>query len=141
MTAASARPVTCQSCGAHASPGPTPTPPVCGCGASLPWIVDATDASLPTDLECGTPVLIDFWAPWCGPCLMMKPHVEAMAGQFAGRLKVIMVNADTCFGSVQAFRVSSYPTLVLGRDRRRADTIVGALAPQQLAQRIATLVG
>ncbi|HVD88787.1 MAG TPA: thioredoxin domain-containing protein, partial [Jatrophihabitantaceae bacterium] len=69
--------------------------PRCGkCQARLPWVVNASDADFDSVVEAATiPVLVDMWAPWCGPCRMVSPALEQIAGEFAGRLKLVKINA------------------------------------------------
>src|SRR5690348_8110408 len=70
--------------------------PRCGnCRAPLPWIVDAGDDTFAAVTETSTvPVLVDLWAPWCGPCRMVSPALETLAGDLAGRIKLVKVNVD-----------------------------------------------
>ena len=69
--------------------------PRCGkCHEPLRWVVNATDADFASVVEAATvPVLVDIWAPWCGPCRMVSPALEQLAGEFAGRMKLVKVNA------------------------------------------------
>src|SRR5688572_33147009 len=70
--------------------------PRCGkCHTPLPWVVNATDTDFASVAEAATiPVLVDVWAPWCAPCRMVSPALEQLAGELAGRLKLVKVNAD-----------------------------------------------
>jgi thioredoxin 2 len=97
------------------------------CHADLPWLVAAGDADFDAAVATSpVPVLVDVWAPWCGPCRMVSPVVEQMARDRAGRLKVVTVNADEAPGVSARLGVRSIPTLVLYADGRERDRTVGA---------------
>lgn len=72
------------------------------------------------------PVLIDFWAPWCGPCRTMSPIIDAVAAENAGRAKVVKVNVDEEPELARQFGVMSIPTLVLVKDGKTVSTLIGA---------------
>jgi thioredoxin 2 len=102
--------------------------PRCGaCRADLPWLVDAGDTEFDAAVrQSRLPVLVDVWAPWCGPCRMVTPVVEQLAGERAGRLKVVKVNADEARRVAGSLRARSIPTLVLFVDGAERDRVVGA---------------
>jgi thioredoxin 2 len=130
----------CPGCGARNRLGAPPpgSVPRCGkCKAALPWLVTGSDASLRSDLDAATPVLVDFWAPWCGPCRVVAPTLEALAREWAGRLKVVKLNIDENPQTAAHYRVQSIPTLMLFRDGQPVETVVGALPRAALAQRLA----
>jgi thioredoxin 2 len=80
-------------------------------------VVDADDASFPEVGEASaTPVLIDLWAPWCGPCRMVSPALEQLARELAGRLKLVKVNVDESPAISQRFQVQGIPTLLVLKD-------------------------
>jgi thioredoxin 2 len=113
---ATARVVVCQNCKTKNRVAPVASGvPRCGrCQSPLPWIVDATDDDFEAVADQATvPVLVDLWAPWCGPCRMVSPALEQLAGELAGRLKLVKVNADVAREVSRRFEVQAIPTLVL----------------------------
>jgi thioredoxin 1 len=71
------------------------------------------------------PVLVDFWAPWCGPCKALAPVIEELAGEFDGKVKVVKVNTDDCPQLAQEFHISGIPTLLLMKNGTVAEQLVG----------------
>ncbi len=115
-------------------------PRCASCKADLPWIADATDAGLAATLDTSSLVLLDLWAPWCGPCRMVAPVLERLAGRYAGRLKVVKVNVDDNPATARAYDASSIPTLVMIRDGRVVGRVVGAQPEAVLAAQVEPLL-
>ena len=111
--------------------------PHCGaCGEPLPWLVNATDASFAYEARSSVAILVDLWAPWCGPCRVIGPMLENMAAEYAGRIKVVKVNVDENPALAQQFQATSIPTMIVIKDERVVDRIVGALPPNDLKMRL-----
>ena len=89
--------------------------PTCGnCHQALPWIADAGDQDFAAIAENSSLfVLVDFWAPWCGPCRMVSPALEKLAEEFAGRVKLVKVDVDSAPALSQRFEIQAVPTLLL----------------------------
>ncbi len=85
------------------------------------------------------PVLVDFWAPWCGPCRMVEPVLSALAAERAGSLKVVKVNVDENPALASRYQAMSIPLLVIMRDGHEVDRVVGAVPKSQIEQRLATV--
>lgn len=83
-------------------------------------------------LHSSVPVLVDFWATWCGPCRMIAPVVAELAEEYAGNLKVGKINVDEEIDLANRFRITSIPTLLLFRDGKLVKTIVGYRSKEQL---------
>jgi thioredoxin 1 len=99
---------------------------------------NTTDASFKTDvLEAGVPVLVDFWAPWCGPCRAVAPVLEQLATELAGRVKIVKVNVDENNEVAGALGVRSIPTLVVFKGGQAVEGAVGALSKAQMLEFLA----
>ncbi|MBM3294670.1 MAG: thioredoxin [Candidatus Aminicenantes bacterium] len=100
-------------------------------------IIEVTDANFEAEvLKSDLPVLVDFWAPWCGPCRMMAPILEAAAETMAGRVKFAKLNTDENGKTAQDFSIMAIPTLILFAKGAEKDRIVGILPQPQLEARL-----
>ncbi|MEO5565405.1 MAG: thioredoxin TrxA [Luteimonas sp.] len=95
----------------------------------------ATDADFDQAvLQSGQPVLVDFWAPWCGPCKMIAPVLDQLASEYAGKVKVVKLDIDQNHNTAMKYHVRSIPMLLLFKDGQVHSTQVGAVGKAQLAQ-------
>lgn len=108
----------------------------CGkCHADLPWLVDATAEQYSAVVgESTVPVLVDLWAPWCGPCKAVAPVLESLAVERAGKLRIAKVNVDEEPSVSAQLGVQGIPTMVLYRDGVEIARQVGALPADRISQ-------
>ncbi|MCB1665699.1 MAG: thioredoxin TrxA [Pseudomonadales bacterium] len=104
-------------------------------------IVQISDASFEQDvLQAPGPVLVDFWAEWCGPCKMIAPVLEELADDYAGKLTIAKLNIDSNIATAPKYGVRGIPTLMIFKNGEVAGTKVGALSRSQLAAFIDSVI-
>jgi thioredoxin 2 len=119
--------------------------PVCG-RCKTPLAVSAhpltvTDSNFAAEVEQSPlPVLLDMWAPWCGPCRMIAPIIEQLAAELAGRVRVAKLNTDENPMTASRFSVRSIPTLLVLKEGREVDRLVGALPKQEILRRLQAVI-
>ena len=121
--------VTCSNCQTkNRVPVASTGHPRCGkCKSSLPWVVDAGASDFAEIADQATlPVLVDVWAPWCGPCRMVTPVLEQLASEMAGQIKLVKVNADEAPRLSQRFEAQAIPTLLVMKNGQVVEKQVGA---------------
>lgn len=119
----------CEHCGrTNRVPSSAKGTPRCGnCHEPLPWIAEADDRTFGEVAEqAAVPVVVDLWAPWCGPCRMVSPALEQLARELAGRVKLVKVNVDDSPETAQRFAVQAIPTLLVMRKGEVAARQTGA---------------
>ncbi len=127
--------VACPSCGVkNRVPADAAGVPRCArCHEPLPWIVDADSTDLDRIVASSRlPIVIDLWAPWCGPCRTVSPLLEQLAREMAGRIRLVKVNVDQAPAVQARFGVQGIPTFVLLEKGREAGRLVGARPLEEL---------
>ena len=127
--------IKCPNCGKtnRVRPAASGVPHCGSCGAALPWLTESGEAEFSAVVEQSTlPVLVDFWAPWCGPCRVVSPVVEQIAKDMPGKIKLVKVNTDNAPNLSQRFGIRGIPTLILFDHGKAAARVTGALGAPAL---------
>lgn len=104
-------------------------------------LIEGTDSNFEKEvMQSDLPVLVDFWAPWCGPCRMVGPIVEEIANDLAGKVKVVKLNTDENQQVSAAFGIRSIPTLGIFQNGKVVDGVIGAVPKQVLMQKLAPYI-
>lgn len=140
----------CTSCGAknRIAKDRIADKPVCGkCKAPLSVEkvhsrpLNITDSSFSSEvLSYPGAVLVDCWAPWCGPCKMIAPVLDELAKDFAGKVKITKLNVDENQATASRYGIQSIPTMLLFKNGQQVDTLVGALPKMEIAKRLQTMM-
>jgi thioredoxin 1 len=105
-------------------------------------IVEISDSTFEQEvLQAEVPVLVDFWAPWCGPCRAIAPVIEELSGEYAGKLKVAKCNVDDNPKTPGKYGIRAIPTLILFKNGSVSEQITGAVAKSQITAAIDKAVG
>ena len=141
--AAPAEIIACPNCGRrNRVPAAAPGIPRCGnCHQPLPWLADADDETFAEVAEAApVPVVVDLWAPWCGPCRMVSPALAQVAADLSGRVKLVKVNVDESPEIQRRFGVQAIPTLMVLRNGQVAARRAGAAPAAELRKWVETAI-
>ena len=131
--------ITCPNCGRRnrVRPSASGVPRCSVCHHLLPWLVEASPESFDDEIVASVPVLVDFWAPWCGPCRIVSPVVERVGREQAGALKVVKLNVDEAPKISECYGIRGIPLLMIFRNGAEVDRLVGAAPYERLRDWVA----
>ena len=131
--------ITCPNCGRRnrVRPSASGVPRCSVCHHLLPWLVEAYPETFDDEIVASVPVLVDFWAPWCGPCRMVSPVVERVGREQAGALKVVKLNVDEAPEISERYGIRGIPLLMIFRGGAEVDRLVGAAPYERLRDWVA----
>ena len=108
----------------------------------MPNEIQITDANFEQEvLKSALPVLVDFWAPWCGPCRMLGPVIEELAGEYAGRVKICKLNTDEAQDTAGKYQISAIPTILLFKGGKMVQQLVGLQPKEEIKKHLDSLIG
>ncbi len=103
--------------------------------------IEVTDGNFEAEvLKSDIPVLVDFWAVWCGPCRMIHPIVEELAKEYDGKLKVARMDVDKNNQTASNYKIMSIPSLLFFKDGEKVDQLIGAVPKQQIVEKVDTIL-
>ena len=103
--------------------------------------VEVNDTNFESEvLESSVPVLVDFWAPWCGPCRALAPVIDELAGEYEGKAKIVKLNTDENPNKSLEFRINSIPPMIIFKDKKPFEMLVGSLSKEKIKEAIDKLV-
>ncbi|NQY79583.1 MAG: thioredoxin [Candidatus Caenarcaniphilales bacterium] len=103
--------------------------------------VEVNDTNFESEvIDSDVPVLVDFWAPWCGPCRALAPVIDELAGEYEGKAKIVKLNTDENPNKSLEFRINSIPTMIIFKDKKPVEMLVGSLSKEKIKEAIDKLV-
>lgn len=103
-------------------------------------VKEVNDTNFDQTIAAGVPVLVDFWAPWCGPCRMLSPIVDEIAEEFGDKITVAKCNVDDCSDVPMNFGIRNIPTLLFFKDGQLTDRLVGAVPKKEIVAKVQSLI-